>query len=438
MLAAVVVLGSAACSGGVSHASGVDDGTAVPPPQVVVQPTAGDTGSTTVPAATVASTTSPSTAPSSTSASPSPSTTAATSTTAVAAPPPVDPLPAVAALEQVRFGFEPVAEFEWPVGMASRPGDPGLYVIGQLGEVWRIVDGQVQPDLVLDLRQSTSVTQAASSERGLLGIAFSPVDGRMVVDYTDTDGNSRIASWVVTDGRADPASEWQILTADQPGLGHNGGGLAFAPNGDLYIGFGDGGGSNGADARDMTNFMGTIVRVTPRTDGPGYDIPADNPFIGQDGVLPEIYAFGMRNPWRLSYDDPTGDVWFGDVGNDTIEEVDRIPAGESGQDFGWFHLEGTRINRGDPPPGAVPPVFEWGRDKGVAAIGGHVYRGTALPGLRGSYVFGDLTGQMWFHGADGTVEHDTDLAGLVAFGEDTAGELYLLSIYGDVVRLVPG
>lgn len=421
---------TSACSGGAtrSGASGTD-GAATAGSSTTAPSSTSAPAITTAPTTTPATTAVPTTAPTTTSVA----TTTAPTTTSVAAASP----PSVADLEQVAFAFESVADLEWPVGFASRPGDPGLYVVGQLGQVWRIVDGEVQPDLVLDLRDRTAVEQPAASERGVLGIAFSPVDDRMVIDYTDTDGHSRVASWVVTDGRADPDSEWQIVTATQPGPGHNGGGLAFDPDGNLYIGFGDGGGSNGTDARDLTNLLGTVIRVTPRTDGPGYDIPADNPFVGQEGVLPEIYAFGLRNPWRLTYDVPTGDIWLGDVGNDEIEEIDRIPAGEKGLDFGWYHLEGTRQHRGDPPADAVPPVFEWGRDKGVAAVGGHVYRGSLIGGLQGAYVFGDLTGRMWFQGADGQVEHDIDLAGLVAFGTDTADELYLVSIYGDVVRMVP-
>jgi glucose/arabinose dehydrogenase len=259
----------------------------------------------------------------------------------------------------------------------------------------------------------------------------------MYLDFTDLNGDSVIASWEVADGVAVPASERLVLTEHQPGPGHNGGGLVFGPAGDLYIGFGDGGGSNGEDARDHTKLLGKIVRIVPRLDGPGYDVPADNPFVGQEGIRPEIYAWGLRNPWRLSLDVPTGDIWLGDVGNETIEEIDRIPAGRAGMDFGWNRWEGSTQRRADAPADAVPPVFEWGRDKGIAAVGGYVYRGSAMPALRGAYVFGDLTGRMWFLGADGVVEHELDFTGLVSFGQDAAGELYLVSIFGDIVKLMP-
>ena len=374
-------------------------------------------------AATTSPTTPPTSPPTSAATTTAPATTVPT-TPAPTAPPAPDPLPPIAALAPLQVHLEKVVELAHPDGMAVRPGDPGLYVIGQLGQVWYVVDGQVRPDLVLDLQARTSVAEAASSETGLLGIAFSPVDGRMYLDFTDQDLSTVVASWVVVDGRADPATERQVLTHPQPGLGHKGGGLAFDPDGNLYIGFGDGGASNGRDARDMSRLLGKVARVRPVPDGPGYTIPADNPYLDQPAMRPEIFAIGMRNPWRLSYDAPTGDVWFGDVGNKTREEIDRVAAGQRGGDYGWYFMEGTVTKVSGGPPDTIPPVFEWRHpEEGVAAIGGYVYRGQATPALRGSYVFGDITGVVWFLGADGVVRHKLDgFGGLCSFGVDGAGE----------------
>jgi len=422
---------TAGCSGGISRASA---GTAAPAADATPAPTS--TATTAIPPGLPTSSppAGPSSVPASEPSASATSTPPSAPTTSV--PAPVDPPPPIDQLRQVRFELVPVAELEWPVGIAWRDGDPAPYVIGQLGEVWRIGEGG-QAELVLDLRARTSVVEPAASERGLLGIVFGP-DGRMYLDFTDTNGDTMVASWAMSDdGRPVEGSEQTILTATQPGPGHNGGGLAFDRAGNLLIGFGDGGGSNGDDARDMASLMGTIVRVKPRSGAPGYDVPADNPFVGRPDVAPEIYAFGLRNPWRLSVDSPTGDIWLGDVGNSTTEEIDRIPAGQSGLDFGWNLAEGSRPIADQVPPDAVPPVFEWGRDQGVAAVGGFVYRGQALPGLRGAYVFGDLTGQMWFLGADGVAEHNLDPTGIVSFGQDAAGELYIVSIFGDVLALRP-
>ena len=322
--------------------------------------------------------------------------------------------------------------------MAWRPGDPGLYLIGQPGQVWRMVDGEVQDSLVLDLRDRTSVLGLGSSETGLLGIVFDPRDGRMFLNFTDLDGDTTVSSWVVEGGVADPGSEREVIVIDQPGPGHNGGGMQFDPEGNLYIGVGDGGASNGADARDLTNPLGSIVRIRPLLDGPGYEIPPGNPFLGNDDVAEEIFAFGMRNPWRLYRDPDTGDLWFSDVGNSTTEEIDLIPAGTSGQDFGWNLFEGSRrIRRGEID--MTPAVFEYGRDYGVAAIGGVRYRGTDIPGLRGALVFGDLLGRLILlgDGYQATLER-LDMGTLVSVVDGPDGEIYLLSIFEGVYRLVAG
>jgi glucose/arabinose dehydrogenase len=340
----------------------------------------------------------------------------------------------VAQLQAVRAAWQPVAALTEPTGLAWRAGDPALYVAVQTGRVHRILDGRV--DLVLDLSDETTVVEPGS-ERGLLGIAFDPRDGRMFLDYTGRDNHTRVASFALVDGVAARESRRDVLFVEQPGVGHNGGRLVFDGAGRLFIGMGDGGGSNGRDAQDPTKLLGAILRVIPRLDGPGYDIPPDNPFVA-GGDRPEVWVRGLRNPWMFSLDRATGDLWIGDVGNSEREEVDLVPAGQSGLNFGWYYFEGTKQRYSTVPDGMTPPVLDYPRREGVAVMGGYVYRGSALPDLAGAYVFGDLTGPVWALGADGRVRLDLDpVRAMTGWGEDPAGELYAFSLYDGVLRLVP-
>jgi glucose/arabinose dehydrogenase len=334
---------------------------------------------------------------------------------------------------------QPWVDIDYLTGMAWRPEDPALYLTTQDGRVHRVVDGQVQPDLTLDLTAIVT-PYLDGSERGLLGIAFDPLDPqRMYLNYTGLDSHTRVVSYAVgPDGRAAPESVRELLFQEQPGVGHNGGGLAFDQAGHLFIALGDGGGSNGRDAQDMSLLLGAILRVDPRRDGPGYDVPPDNPFVGQPGVAPEIWAKGLRNPWRISIDHPTGDIWLGDVGNSEIEEIDLIPAGQRGLNFGWYFFEGTNQRHSGGPEGMVPPVWEYPHSVGPAVIGGYVYRGAALPGLTGAYVFADLGGTVWARGSEGVMELPVEVDGAItSFGEGPDGELYVLTLYGGGHRLVP-
>jgi glucose/arabinose dehydrogenase len=308
-------------------------------------------------------------------------------------------------------------------------------VTTQPGEVLRVGDGI---STVIDLTAETSGDEAGS-ERGVLGIAFDPRDGRMFINMTNLGNDTEVISFEVIDGVGVPESRRTVMTIDQPGVGHNGGRLLFDAAGNLYIGSGDGGASNGRDAQDTSKLLGALLRITPRLDGDGYDIPPDNPFA--DGVAdrPEVLARGFRNPWSFSLDDDTGDLWIGDVGNSEREEIDVIRAGQFGQNFGWPYFEGTNQRRSSHPDGLSPPVYDWPRTDGVAAMGGYVYRGSALPALRGAYLFGDLTGPVWALGADGVSGLDVEpINTLVGWGEDPGGELYLLGLYDGVFRLVPG
>ena len=249
---------------------------------------------------------------------------------------------------------------------------------------------------MLDLRAETA-PWAEGSERGMLGIGFNPVDGRLFLYFNDPASDSHVVSYALdANGRPDPASRWDVLFVDQPGVGHKGGGIVFEDNGVMMLALGDGGGSRGRDAQDYTKLLGGIIRIIPRTTGPGYDIPGDNPFIGQPNIAPELFAKGLRNPWGFCLDEATGDLWITDVGEDTIEEVNHMPAGTSGMNFGWYFLEGSNVRNDGAPEPNQKPVWEYRHDEfGPASIGGCPYRGADIPALNGAYVFSDMSGPMF-------------------------------------------
>ena len=227
-----------------------------------------------------------------------------------------------------------------------------------------------------------------------------------------------------------------VLAVEQPASNHNGGHLVFGPDGLLWIGLGDGGGGGGDTSQDTNDLLGSILRIDPRpADGRPYRTPGDNPFA-RGGGRPEIAVYGLRNPWRFSFDRATGDLWIGDVGASAIEEVDRLPAGRIlGANMGWPVFEGTRRNRsGSAPPNAVGPVFEYGRSEGQSVVGGHVYRGNAIPALRGAYLFADTyAARLRAIALDGDrVVSERNLGavpgGLVSsFAEGADGEVYVLT-----------
>lgn len=365
--------------------------------------------------------------------SPAPST-APPSTAPPTTVPPPDPPPPNASFEGLQLGLDPVADVEAPTALAWQPSDGSLFIATQDGRILRIApEGLV---LAGDLSAET-FELLPGSERGLLGLAFDPRDGRLFVNLTDVADDTRVFSFEMKDGTIDMTSRREVLRIEQPGVGHNGGRLVFDDAGNLYIGSGDGGGSNGRDAQDPTKLLGAILRITPRLDGDGYDIPPDNPFA--DGVhdRPEVLARGLRNPWGFSIDDETGDLWIGDVGNDQREEIDVIRGGVGGQNFGWYYFEGTNQRYSEVPDGLVPPVYDYPRSDGVGVMGGHVYRGAAIPALRGAYLFADLGGVVWAIGADGVTRLAIEpITGIVGWGEGPDDELYLLSIYEGVFRVV--
>jgi glucose/arabinose dehydrogenase len=336
-----------------------------------------------------------------------------------------------------------VAQLQQPVAMATRPGEKTLYLVEQVGRVRAVRGGQLDPTPVVDI--SSKVT--AGGEQGLLGLAFSP-DGRyLYVAYTDRDGDHQISELTMRGQRADPASERSILHFEDPFANHNGGQLAFGPDRRLYVAFGDGGsgGDPLGNGQSLGTLLGKILRIDPRpSGGRPYGVPSDNPFVGRDGARPEIWDYGLRNPWRFSFDAATGDLWIGDVGQNSFEEVDHEPAGEGGRNYGWNRREGRHpFNGGERPEGAVDPVIEYGRGDGCTVIGGFVYRGRRIPGLQGTYLYGDYC-EGWVRAARaprGKVAEQRDLGlevpSLSSFGADADGELYALSLGGDVYRIAP-
>jgi glucose/arabinose dehydrogenase len=342
--------------------------------------------------------------------------------------------------------LELVAEgLESPL-FAGHAGDGSgrLFVLEQAGRIRVVRDGLLVRAPFLDIAERIS----AGGERGLLGLAFAPTfttDGRFFVDYTDRDGNTVVSEFRAPDpaaDRADPGSERVLLRIDQPFANHNGGALATGPDGLLWIATGDGG--SGGDPLDngqnLRTLLGKLLRVDPRpAAGAPYGIPADNPFVDRAGARAEIWAYGLRNPWRFSFDRANGDLWIGDVGQGAIEEVDRWPAGSpGGPNFGWNTMEASACfdpAEGCDRAGLVLPVAEYGHDRGCSVTGGYVYRGVGVPGLAGTYLYADYcAGTIWgLEAVAGTpaprVLLDSGLS-VASFGEDEAGELYVVDLAG--------
>ncbi len=354
--------------------------------------------------------------------------------------PPASPRPG---RTDARIRLVPIAELEQPVAMAVRAGDPALYVAEKVGRVVALVSGS-DPRVVLDVTDRVSL----GSEQGLLGLAFSP-DGRyLYVDFTDTAGDTHVTEFAFGDAAVDPGTGREVLFVDQPFSNHNGGALAFGPDGYLYVALGDGGsaGDPMGNGQSLSTLLGKLLRISPRpSGGRPYVIPPDNPFVGREGARPEIWEYGLRNPWRFSFDAATGDLWIGDVGQNAWEEIDLERAGSSGgSNFGWNLLEGTHPFERRSAPGTVAPVFEYAHGDGSCAVtGGYVYRGAEIEGLAGAYVFADYCrGRLEaFVQRDGRATHLRALGprvdAVASFGQDADGELYVLSLTGTVFRLAP-
>ena len=363
------------------------------------------------------------------------------STTPPTTTPSAQPPPPVQQLQGLPLTLTKVADTQMLTAIAWRESDPNPYLADQHGTIYRLVDGRAAP--VLDLTGEV-MDYRPGAEYGMLGMTFDPVDGRIILGFNGNDVDTRIVSYAVgDDGRPDPTSARELMHIAKPGVGHNSGHLAFDADDNLFLSMGDGGGSRGADAQDMTKLLGGLLRITPNRDGPGYTVPDDNPYVGVAGIAPEIWAKGMRNPWRFSIDHATGDIWIGAVGESSWEAVYRIPSGQKGVNLGWPTYEGSHeIHFNDEaatPANPMMPVYEYPHSVGPAVIGGYVYRGRAIPRLQGAYVFMDMTGPVWAMGAGGVAPLDVEAGGVqTSFGEDPDGELWLITQQNGVFKLGPG
>ena len=335
-------------------------------------------------------------------------------------------------------------------------GSGRIFVVEQAGRIRILDNGVVLPVPFLDLASLVSPRVVAGGEQGLLSVAFPPESAAkryFYVNYTrDPDGATVVARYRVSAGDenvADPASEDVILTIPQPFANHNGGQLAFGPDGYLYIGMGDGGSGGDPDqvAQNPDNVLGKLLRIDVESGEVPYGIPPTNPFLGMAGYRPEIWALGLRNPWRFSFDRGTGDLYIGDVGQGTFEEIDFQPAGDpGGRNYGWNLMEGDSCY----PPGTVGcnrtglalPVYVYAHSPECSVTGGHVYRGSAFPSLQGVYLFGDLcSGRIWGIRKNGGAWDNALLAAttltITTFGEDESGNVYVVNYAnGDLLRIV--
>lgn len=343
--------------------------------------------------------------------------------------------------------FPDPAVFNWtlvvdglvkPTDLVDPADGSGRLLVLEQGGVIRILEnGALNPEPFLDL---TDKVGSEGSEQGLLGMALDPdyaANGIFYLNYTDKNGNTVVARYQrAPDGiHGDPASEQVILAVEQPYANHNGGNLVFGPDGMLFIGLGDGGsgGDPQGNAQNPDTLLGKMLRLDVRGKDT-YTIPADNPYA-DGGGRPEIWALGLRNPWRYAFDSLTGDLYIADVGQNTYEEVDFLPAGSPvGANFGWNYREGAHPYEGNPPEGAslVEPVFEYDHGSGCSVTGGFVYRGQALPEFSGIYLVGDycsgiVWGLMRDSGGGWASQQLFQLpANISSFGQDANGEIYLL------------
>jgi glucose/arabinose dehydrogenase len=347
-------------------------------------------------------------------------------------------LAAVVAQASPVVTLEPVANGLPNLVSVAHAGDSRLFITLQGGLVM-IHDGtRVLPEPFLDLRNLV----LSGGERGLLSIAFHPgyaQNGLFYVNYTDLRGDTVVARYSVSlfdPNRANPASAVPVLMIQQPFANHNGGQLQFGPDGYLYIGMGDGGsgGDPGNRAQNLGDLLGKMLRLDVNSASP-YAIPPSNPFVGQAGVRPEIWAFGLRNPWRFSFDRATGDLWIADVGQGIWEEVDFQPVTSiGGENYGWRRMEGAHCfnpSSNCNPGNLVLPVIEYNHSVGCSVTGGYVYRGTRNPRLVGQYIYGDFCSGRIFgatrstSGAVTTQQLLDVTFNVSTFGEDVAGEIYV-------------
>lgn len=350
--------------------------------------------------------------------------------------------------------FPDPVEFEWNLIADGfrRPlfvthagdGSGRLFVVEQDGTIRIFANSTTLPNPFLDIDEQVG---SESNEQGLLGLAFHPDyenNGFFYVNYTDNNGDTMIVRFTVSGdpNMADAASQKILLQVDQPFPNHNGGYLEFGPDGTLFFGLGDGGsqGDPNGNAQSLQTYLGKLLRIDVNSGDP-YGIPPDNPFANGGG-LPEIWAHGLRNPWRFSFDRVTGDLYIADVGQNQWEEVNFVPAGaSSGSNFGWDFMEGSHPFEGTAPDGLVAPVAEHDHSGRCSITGGYVYRGQSLPAWQGVYLYGDYcSGEIFglVQNADGTWEsrllYDTSFS-ITSFGLDEGGEIYVVDRSGGLYQL---
>jgi len=353
------------------------------------------------------------------------------------------PLSSGPSLASLMVTVPSVGSVPGPTAMATRPGEPGaVYITEQGGRVRVHRNGALVTAPVVDITALTN----ANGEQGLLGLAFSPDGTKMYLHYTDLNGDTNLDELTFSNGTW--GSRRRVLFQTQPYSNHNGGQILFGPDGKLYMGLGDGGSAGDPEnrAQNLGTLIGKILRIDPTPSGGGaYTVPADNPFVGMQGIRPEIWAYGVRNPWRFSFDAPTGDLWVGDVGQNAVEEIDRLPAvsGQGrGANLGWAQLEGTAPFKGTFVAGSTPPWFDYRHGPLCSITGGFVYHGTAISRLAGAYVYSDFcSGGVRAidprNPAAGSALLSATPSSATTFGQVDGGELWIAATNGTISRLAP-
>ncbi|HJQ20159.1 MAG TPA: PQQ-dependent sugar dehydrogenase [Gemmatimonadaceae bacterium] len=355
--------------------------------------------------------------------------------------PPIAAVPGVLAVHVVASGLSS------PLYLTAPAGDARLFIVEQGGRIRVVKNGTLLPQPYLDV----SARISSGGERGLLGLAFHPAfarNGYFYVNYTDPQGNTKVERYHAspTSDVADATSGFSILAVAQPFANHNGGDVVFGADGMLYVGMGDGGsgGDPQGNGQNKSTLLGKLLRLDV-DGGTPYRVPSDNPFVGQAGARGEIWALGLRNPWRFAFDRVGGTLYIADVGQGSYEEVNVVPATTAGVNYGWVIMEGLHCYNASScnQSGLRLPVLEYDHGEGCSITGGFVYRGAAVPSLRGHYFYSDYcTGflkSFRFANGSATDRHTWDVGNLgsvLSFGEDAAGELYILSANGSVYKIV--